>query len=72
MNHKLANGQNILKGYENTSTLLFSLKELESRGHVNTIVPNEHFNNFTFYKFEPANKQYINQSIQSLPYWSSG
>ena len=38
----------------------------ERRGKVNTKVI-EHFNSILFQKFEPANKQYIFQSINKTP-----
>ena len=56
-NHELGNGMKMWKGSGNTTTLLFSLKELENlhqegRGQVNTIVM-EHL-----HKSGPANKQH--------------
>ena len=65
MNHKLANGMKMWKGYGNTTTLLFSLKRLEivhqeRRGQVKNIVT-EHFNGTLFHKSGPGNKQHTNQ-----------
>ena len=65
MNHKLANGIKMRKGNGVTTTLLFSLKELEivhheRRGQMKTIVM-EHFNGILFHKSGPAIKQHINQ-----------
>jgi hypothetical protein len=55
------------KGNRDTTTLLFSLIEVEilyqdGRGQVNTLVM-EHFNIILFHKSGPANKQHANQSI---------
>ena len=65
MNHKLANGMKMWKGNGDITTLLFSLKRLETvdqerRGQVKTIVM-EHFNDILFHKSGPANKQHTNQ-----------
>ena len=67
MNHKLAKGKKVWKWKGETTTLLFSLKELEilhqeRREQMKTIVM-KHFNGNLFHKFEPANKQHTNQSI---------
>ena len=74
MNHKLANGMKMWKGNGDTTTLLFSLKGLEilhkeRRGQVKTMVM-QHFNGILFHKSRPANKQHINQSINSI--WGKG
>jgi hypothetical protein len=60
MNPKLANGVKIWKGNWNTTTLLFSQKELEivhqeRRGQVKTIVI-EHFNGIFFHNSGPTNQ----------------
>ena len=67
MNHKLTNGMQMWKGNLNTTTLLFSLKELEilhqeRRGQMKTIAM-EHFNDILFHKSGPANKELANQSV---------
>ena len=66
INHKLATSMKIWKGKGSTTTLLFSLKELEilhqeRRDQVNTTVM-EHFNS----KSRPADKQVTYQSITPI------
>ena len=63
----MANGLKMWKGNWKTTTLLFSLKELEllyqgRRGHVKTIVM-EHFNSILFHIQDLLNKQHGYQVI---------
>ena len=67
MNHKLAKGMKIWKGIKNTTTLLFSRKDLKfhTKKEANKWTPivMEHFNSIPFNKSGPANKQHTYQSI---------
>ena len=74
INLKVINGMKTWKGKGKTTTLLFFLKELgilqyERRRQVNTTVM-ERFNSILFHKSAPANKQHINQSINTLSFKS--
>ena len=70
MNHKLVNGATMWKRNRNSTTLLFSLKELvflhqERRGQVKTIVMG-HFNDILFHESGPANKQHTIQPTNQV------